>query len=85
MMIRSAPPASAHLADIPVPAPATIIGRPDSPTLRRRARQSFLANATFSSCPVADGITAGGEFLLATLHNRHAPRYRVGVSRVAVT
>src|SRR5918994_4523472 len=42
MMIRSAPPASANLAEIPVPAPAPMIGRPPSIWAHSRARTSFL-------------------------------------------
>ena len=37
MMIRSQPPASAHLAESPVPAPAPMIGRPASICARRRS------------------------------------------------
>ena len=40
MMIRSAPPASAHLADRPVPAPAPMITPPPSIVARSRARAS---------------------------------------------
>src|SRR3954453_11647513 len=42
MMIRSAPPASAHLAESPVPAPAPMIGFPASTCPRRRASASAL-------------------------------------------
>src|SRR4029077_20303292 len=40
MMIRSAPPASAHLADKPVPAPAPMMAWPRSALARSRARSS---------------------------------------------
>ena len=40
MMIRSTPPASAHLAERPVPAPAPMIGRPASTCARSRASAS---------------------------------------------
>src|SRR5437016_4623707 len=40
MMIRSAPPSSAHLADKPVPAPAPIIRSPRATTARSLAFQS---------------------------------------------
>src|SRR6476646_5110703 len=42
MMIRSAPPASAHFAESPVPAPAPMIGLPASTCARRRASASAL-------------------------------------------
>src|SRR5438105_1706076 len=38
MMIRSTPPASAHLALRPVPAPPPMIGRPVATLRRRRSR-----------------------------------------------
>src|SRR5579884_2063503 len=40
MMIRSMPPASAHLADSPVPAPPPMTGRPPAACARRRVRMS---------------------------------------------
>ena len=40
MMIRSVPPASAHLADSPVPAPAPMITPPESIVARSLARAS---------------------------------------------
>src|SRR3954469_1309440 len=39
-MIRSMPPASAHLADSPVPAPPPMMGRPAATWARRRRRHS---------------------------------------------
>src|SRR4051794_15672975 len=38
MTMRSTPPASSHFAEIPVPAPAPMIGRPASALARRRSR-----------------------------------------------
>ena len=40
MMIRSVPPASAHLAERPVPAPAPMITPPPSSVARSFARAS---------------------------------------------
>src|SRR5579875_3099598 len=40
MIIRSMPPASAHLADKPVPAPPPMIGLPAATWPRRRCRHS---------------------------------------------
>src|SRR5438270_5330226 len=40
MMIRSTPPASAHLALSPVPAPPPMTGRPAATWARRRRRHS---------------------------------------------
>src|SRR6266545_7995812 len=40
MMMRSAPPSCAHLADSPVPAPAPITGRPWATCSRSAARAS---------------------------------------------
>ena len=45
MMIRSAPPASAHLAERPVPAPAPMIGLPASTWARSRASASARGHA----------------------------------------
>src|SRR5712692_5580251 len=39
-MMRSMPPASAHLALMPVPAPPPMIGRPAATWARRRCRHS---------------------------------------------
>ena len=51
MMIRSAPPSCAHLADRPVPAPAPITGRPWATCSRNRARASSRVIAPWmSSC-----------------------------------
>ena len=47
-MIRSAPPASAHLAERPVPAPAPMIGWPRSTWARRRSK-GFLASHALTS------------------------------------
>ena len=40
MMIRSAPPASAHFAESPVPAPAPMITPPSAIVRRKRASAS---------------------------------------------
>src|SRR5437867_2450206 len=40
MIIRSMPPASAHLAEIPVPAPPPMMGLPAASWARRRWRHS---------------------------------------------
>src|SRR5437762_13371683 len=45
-MMKSAPPASAHLAEIPVPAPAPTRGRPDATTCRSFATYCSLLKAT---------------------------------------
>ena len=47
-MIRSAPPASAHLADRPVPAPAPMIGRPLL-DLSPQVSKGFLAGHALTS------------------------------------
>src|SRR6516162_7684590 len=55
MMMRSTPPASAHLADRPVPAPAPMIGRPAATWERRRVRMVSRvggADMTASGCGV---------------------------------
>src|SRR4051794_32434299 len=44
MMIRSMPPASAHLADRPMPAPPPTIGRPAATWARSRRRHSSRVN-----------------------------------------
>src|SRR3954453_23781463 len=44
MMIRSMPPASAHLADRPMPAPPPMTGRPAATWARRRRRHSSRVN-----------------------------------------
>ena len=46
MMMRSAPPASAHLAEMPVPAPHPTTGRPAATSARTRRRISLRASAT---------------------------------------
>src|SRR6478672_10660528 len=43
MTMRSAPPCSSHFAEIPVPAPAAMIGSPRACMARRRARMSERA------------------------------------------
>ena len=52
MMIRSAPPSCAHLADRPVPAPAPITGRPWATCSRSRASASsrVMRASWMSSC-----------------------------------
>ena len=52
MMIRSLPPASAHFAERPVPAPAPMIGLPAAIWARSRASASALRHdaASISSC-----------------------------------
>jgi hypothetical protein len=42
MMIKSAPPSSAHLAESPVPAPAPTMGLPSEICARRPAKMSAL-------------------------------------------
>ena len=54
MMIRSAPPASAHFAESPVPAPAPMIGRPASISARRRASASV--RVAMCSAPTAEAV-----------------------------
>ena len=53
MMIRSAPPASAHFADRPVPAPAPMIGAALADLLaqpRERLVRAVIARLPISSC-----------------------------------
>src|SRR5205085_759142 len=48
-MIRSMPPASAHLALSPVPAPPPMIGRPAATWARRRCRHCSRLNGLMGS------------------------------------
>src|SRR5579859_957781 len=88
MMIRSIPPASAHLALRPVPAPPPMIGRPSDTFLRKRARISVRLMtdiATLDSRRVTEAEQRGARRRLAgrllhQLKQRH--RSRVGEVRV---
>src|SRR6185437_16405103 len=76
MMIRSAPPASAHLADSPVPAPAPMIGRPSAAWARKRASAS---RRFMRVPPFALYTEAGGKILVIWIRDRtlcppHGPR-----------
>src|ERR1700757_3871842 len=44
-MIKSTPPAASNLAEMPVPAPPPIIGRPSAMTARNRLRTCSLVKA----------------------------------------
>src|SRR4051812_8190068 len=55
MMIRSIPPASAHLALRPVPAPPPMIGRPSATLRRNRSRISARV------LPCIERVTPGRE------------------------
>src|ERR1051325_5163446 len=66
MMIRSIPPASAHLALIPVPAPPPMIGLPAATWARRRLRDSSrvkkLMAVSFAMARISyDGYGKAGE------------------------
>src|SRR5262249_33376037 len=59
MMIRSMPPASAHLALMPVPAPPPIIGLPAATWARRRSRHCSRVKKLMGSSltlPVGAGL-----------------------------
>src|SRR5262249_55974703 len=58
MTIRSMPPASAHLADRPVPAPPPTIGRPAATWARRRSRMAWRESVIGGL-----GVVAGGDIL----------------------
>ena len=64
MMIRSAPPASAHFADSPVPAPAPMIGLPAS--ICARSRASASARVTSSHPPRSASISSCSRFAIAS-------------------
>src|SRR5579862_686045 len=55
-MMRSAPPSSANLADIPVPAPAPTMGRCWAIWLRSRRRTSLRENLIESSRSLGQGL-----------------------------
>src|SRR5262245_56509985 len=61
MMIRSMPPASAHLALKPVPAPPPMIGRPAATWARSRVRHSSRVNMATS--PVRRTVRCCGRSL----------------------
>src|SRR5262249_4579502 len=56
MMMRSIPPASAHLALIPVPAPPPMIGLPAATWARRRRRHSSRVKKLMMVPRVVDGF-----------------------------
>ena len=63
MMMRSMPPASAHLAQMPVPAPPPMIGRPAATWARSRARHSSRVKKLMpgaGSVRPARGLAGGG-------------------------
>src|SRR5215468_6137010 len=70
MTMRSAPPCSSHFAEIPVPAPAPMIGSPRPRMARRRARMSERAaraivlplRPTASNPPTAHAVELGDNF-----------------------
>src|SRR5262249_14187031 len=74
MMIKSMPPASAHLALSPVPAPPPMIGRP-SVTLRRKASRIWVRVGGMGRCSFLKTShrrkrypsTRSGDFLKAKL------------------
>src|SRR5687767_1643502 len=63
MTIRSMPPASSHLADMPVPAPPPMMGRPLAALARRRVRISVRVGV----CGMAVAFVRCGN----TYHREH--------------
>src|SRR6516164_6872519 len=87
MMIRSMPPASAHLADRPVPAPPPMMGRPAATWARRRSRHSSWVKALIARPPSVVFVPAGllpWPLLLVVLCAGPLPRALVGVAGVLV-
>ena len=59
MMMRSMPPASAHLALMPVPAPPPMIGLPAAIWARRRARHASRVKKLMPTESLVAGTGAG--------------------------
>src|SRR5699024_7461556 len=60
MMIRSMPPASADFAEMPVPAPPPMIGRP-SVTFWRSLASAVLRSMSVPSCAGARSVLCGDQ------------------------
>src|SRR5471030_2391402 len=56
MTIKSMPPASSHLAEIPVPAPPTTTGLPAAIFARKRSRMLFRSLAILIQCLSANDV-----------------------------
>src|SRR5579883_2022168 len=61
MIIRSTPPASAHFADRPVPAPPPRMGRPAATCDRKRLRHSVRDKTLMAAPRNGRGLSAAAE------------------------
>src|SRR3954465_15675291 len=79
MMMRSMPPASAHLALMPVPAPPPMTGRPAATWARSRARHSARVKKLMAGPRLADTIGARDATPRGDYRSRSSPGNRMAV------